>query len=173
VPAGVSATSGSIQTVSWSAVNGADRYNIYREGFFLGTSSSSSFVDRYPLPGCTYAVAAWSRTRGEGWLSSYTTSGAGTATVAACAAANTSYASITLHNRTVFFNLPTNERYQLSLFDVHGNIIKSLASGQGSTGMQHASLGSCITNRNVHLLRLQTGKTLVTRKVNLLSCEGL
>jgi hypothetical protein len=57
--------------LSWSSVDGAAAYNIYRDGQLIGTSLAPSFADSAALPGnaYTYAVSAWENTQGEGNLS--------------------------------------------------------------------------------------------------------
>jgi hypothetical protein len=57
--------------LSWSAVDEAAAYNIYRDGQLIGTSPTSAFDDSGALPGSaySYAVSAWHTTQGEGNLS--------------------------------------------------------------------------------------------------------
>jgi hypothetical protein len=57
--------------LSWSSVDGAAAYNIYRDGQLIGTSSAPSFADSAALPGnaYSYVISAWQDRSGEGNLS--------------------------------------------------------------------------------------------------------
>jgi hypothetical protein len=67
---GTPASAGGL-ALSWSSVDGAAAYNIYRDGQLIGTSLAPSFADIAALPGnaYSYAVSAWRNTQGEGNMS--------------------------------------------------------------------------------------------------------
>lgn len=74
-PAGLGGTArpdGSVP-LTWSATAGAMRYNVYRNGVFLGAARSTSFIDTtVPYPGdFTYWVTASSEKFGEGRTSAW------------------------------------------------------------------------------------------------------
>ena len=59
-------------SLSWNAVSGAMRYNIYRDGELVGTSITTSFDDANPPAGYhSYSVSASSLKQGEGNMSSF------------------------------------------------------------------------------------------------------
>ena len=45
--------------LTWSPVEGADSYMVYRNGQALGTATTASFLDPAPLISSTYTVTAW------------------------------------------------------------------------------------------------------------------